>query len=102
MRLPNGYEMESTFWYDFSIADIFGERAIRETYERAFNEWKDDIKYMTELTIALNYKIWEWYEKDEDIAKVYNELWEQIEEYILGDDTKFSEDEITYFYRITD
>ena len=22
MRLPNGYEMESTFWQDFSIDDI--------------------------------------------------------------------------------
>lgn len=41
----NGYEMQTTFWQDFSIADKFGISAIEDTYERAFKEWKDNYIY---------------------------------------------------------
>ena len=68
MTLPNGYEMTTTFMMDFSIADKFGITAIKDTYKRAFEEWKDSYVYLTELVIVLNLKIWEWYEKNEDVA----------------------------------
>lgn len=34
MRLLD-YECQTTFWEDFSIAETFGEEAIRDTYKRA-------------------------------------------------------------------
>ena len=34
MRLLD-YECQTTFWEDFSIAEAFGEEAIRDTYKRA-------------------------------------------------------------------
>ena len=40
MTTPNGYELTTTFWQDFSIADCFGVQAIRDTFNRAFEEWK--------------------------------------------------------------
>ena len=55
----NDYQMMTTFWSDFSIADRFGARAIKDTYERAFNEWKDNYQYLTELVMVLNWKIWQ-------------------------------------------
>ena len=33
------------FMTDFRIADLFGENAIRDTYKRAFAEWKDNVEY---------------------------------------------------------
>ena len=30
----------TTFWQDFSIADAFGVAAIKDTFKRAFAEWK--------------------------------------------------------------
>ena len=36
----NGYETITSFWSDFTIADRFGVNAIKDTYKRAFNEWK--------------------------------------------------------------
>ena len=76
MTLPNGYEMTTTFWEDFSIADIFGIGAIKDTFNRAFNEWKTDYIYLTELVIVLNYKIWFWYERNGECEQstLYNEL----------------------------
>lgn len=40
MLEATGYEPISTFWTDFSIADTFGKEAVKDTYERAFAEWK--------------------------------------------------------------
>lgn len=54
----NGYELQTTFWNDFSIADRFGLSAVQDTFNRAFEEWKEDYKYLTELVLVLNHKIW--------------------------------------------
>ena len=45
--LENGYELQTTFWNDFSIADRFGLSAIQDTFSRAFEEWKENYKYLT-------------------------------------------------------
>ena len=58
----NGYELQTTFWEDFSIADRFGLSAIQDTFKRAFEEWKNNYKYLTELILVLNHKIWQYYE----------------------------------------
>lgn len=29
------YECQTTFWEDFSVAELFGEEAVRDTYKRA-------------------------------------------------------------------
>ena len=99
MVLENGYEMTTTFWSDFSIADHFGINAIKDTYNRAFNEWKDSYIYLTELVIVLNHKIWEWYKKDKRTAEAYNALWEQANEYACEN---LKGEELSFFYRITD
>lgn len=64
-----GYKQITTFFQDFSIADNFGEAAIKDTYDRAFKEWKDNYKYLTELVLVLNWKIWQWHGKNNDYAK---------------------------------
>ena len=58
----NGYELQTTFWEDFSIADRFGLAAVLDTFNRAFREWKGDYKFLTELTLVLNHKIWVKYQ----------------------------------------
>ena len=57
-ELPNGYQCFTTFWSDFYIAELFGKNAIQDTFDRAFEEWKHDYKYLTELVVVLNYKVW--------------------------------------------
>ena len=64
----NGYELQTTFWEDFSIADRFGLSAIQDTFKRAFEEWKNNYKYLTELILVLNHKIWQYYETKPEFA----------------------------------
>lgn len=99
IEATTGYKPITTFWDDFSIADRFGVNAVKDTYKRAFNEWKDDYKYLTELVMVLNHKIWQHYEKDEALAQVYNELWEKTDEYACEN---LKGEEAKYFYKITD
>ena len=94
-----GYEAKTTFWEDFSIADRFGIDAVRDTYKRAFKEWKDNYEYLTELVLVLNHKIWQYYEEYPALADVYNELWEQADNYACEN---LKGEELDYFYQTTD
>ena len=99
MQTPMGYEMQTTFWDDFTIADAFGIGAVKDTFKRAFRDWKTNYIYLTELVIVLNWKIWQHYEKRRALAEVYNDLWGQADEYAC---THLKGEELKFFYRVTD
>lgn len=94
-----GYKPKTTFYMDFSIADQFGAGAVKDTYNRAFESWKDDYIYLTELVLALNWKIWEHYEHNDELARLYNELWETCDRYACEN---LQGEELQYFYKTTD
>lgn len=99
METPMGYKMQTTFVQDFAIAERFGEAAVRSTYKQAFEEWKDNYVYLTELVIALNWGIWRNYETNPKLAEVYNELWEEADGYACDN---LKGDELSFFYEVTD
>ena len=94
------YEFKTTFWMDFTIADKFGIEAVKDTFKRAFSEWKADYIYLTELTLVINWKCWEHYEKNNiEISKLYSEYYYQLREYGL-DNLKGKE--LEYFIKTLD
>ena len=99
IREMSGYEPKTTFWQDFSIADAFGADAVKDTYKRAFDEWKDNAEYLTELSLVLNHKIWQHYEANEPLARIYNDLWRAVDDYAVENLTG---EELNYYYRTTD
>ena len=94
-----GYKPMTTFYMDFSIADKFGVEAIKGTFEMAFAEWKHDYKYITEVTMVLNWKIWRWYGKNEDYAKIYDQLWRELDQWCVDN---LKGEELEYYYKTTD
>ncbi len=52
-----GYTQRTTFWDDFTIAERWGVKAIEDTYKNAFNSWKNDVVFITELVLVLNWKM---------------------------------------------
>lgn len=95
----NGYEPKTTFWQDFSIADRFGPNAVKDTFNRAFEEWKSDHVYLTELVLVLNHKIWQHYGHNDDLARLYNDFWTEADRYACENLTG---EELSYFYNVTD
>ena len=95
-----GYETMTTFYGDFTIADAFGAEAIIDTYKRAFAEWKDNIEYLTELTMVLNHKIWEHHRRENTALMVtYDTLWKKADEWCVSN---LEDKDLEYYLRITD
>ena len=94
-----GYKPLTTFYLDFSIADHFGLTAIQDTFDMAFREYENNYKYITELVMVLNWKIWRWYKHDDDYAKLYNTLWEKLDEWCMDN---LKGEELDYYIQTTD
>lgn len=94
-----GYTPMTTFYEDLGIAEAFGTDAVKDTYQSIFKEWGGHYQYLTELVMALNWKIWEHYETNPKLAELYDQLWRQADEYAMS---HLKGDELTYFFRTTD
>lgn len=106
-----GYKPKTTFYMDFSIAEPFGLNAIKDTYRRAFSEWKTNTEYVTELVMVLNWKVWEFYGKIEEnidpsktetyhaFYELYLKLYETLNDWCFDN---LKGEDLEYFIRTTD
>ena len=95
-----GYEGKTAFWDDFTCAENYSESDVRNTYKRAFAECKTDYKYMTELVLVLNWKIWEHFNAGRtEISRVYDELWRKASGWCVKN---LRGDELSYYLRTVD
>ena len=94
-----GYKCFTTFAKDFSIAEPFGLNAVQDTFNRAFAEWKSNYKYLTELVLILNWKIWVWAQRNEELARLYDKLWRTADEWGCEN---LKDEELDYFYSTLD
>jgi len=97
---PMTAPINTTFRSDFRIAERFGTAAIEDTYRRSFNCFRDDVQYMSALSIVLNERLWATYEGGRrDMALVYNKLWERCCKHCT---THFKGARLRYYYAVTD
>ena len=96
-----GYKPKTTFWKDFSIAErMNGLNGVQETFNKAFKEWSDKYRYLTELVLVLNWKCWYWHDQgDDDLSTLYQNLFYQATEYALDN---LKDEELSYFWEPTD
>lgn len=83
-QVPVEDRESTTFCRDFAIAELYGPNAIRDTFNRAFAGWKNSYKYLTELTMTLNHRLFFWHAvagEDDERTKLYNELWQRADEW---------------------
>lgn len=78
-------QFNTSFMRDFTIAEQFGAAAVQDTYDRVFKQWSDDYRYLTDLVLVLNHKLWRHWELDPDspFTALYNHLWETANDYAL-------------------
>lgn len=93
------FKFETSFWEEFSIADNYGSDGIKEHYDQVFSEWKDNFKFLTELVLVLNWKIFQWYQIDDAIGLTYDELWKKTDAYALEN---LKGDELHYYLSVLD
>ena len=93
------YEPKTTFFSDLSIAECYGNKAIKDTYKKVIKEWGENIVYMTEFVLCLNHKIWQLFNIDRPTAELYNDLWHNACIYV---EKNFKGKDLNYYYRIVD
>ena len=97
--LSNGYELKTTFWEDFTIADSFGEDAIKDTFKRAFNEWKNNVEYVTELAMVMSWKSCSYFGKNDELMVLYSNLYHEVDEWCMDN---LKDDDLVYYIQTTD
>ena len=63
------------------------------------DEWGEDVEYMAELTLVLNWKIWDLYHTKEELARLYDEMWRKHDEYCRR---TFKGEDAQIYFKITD
>lgn len=100
IEAETGYKPITTFYMDFSIADMFGASAIKDTFKRGIETARFlGYKEFTEFVMALNWKIYEHYQHNNTFAELYDRLWRKADD--LARETLQGE-ELAYYYRTTD
>lgn len=99
-KMKGLWERETTFWQDFTIADKFGKKAVKDTYDRAFWEWKTNLVYITELVIVLNRKSWQHSDNwNIDMSETYVKLREKTHNWCLS---HLKKDDLKYYLNKVD
>jgi len=93
------FKFESTFWEEFSIAEDYGVDGVKEHYNLVFPQWKDNLKYLTELVLVLNIKLFLWFKVDDDLGRMYEKLWMETDQYALN---TLKGDELHYYLHTLD
>lgn len=94
------YEMQTTFWQDFTIAEAFGPAAVVDTFERAFKEWRGNTVYVTELALVMNWKCWKHYEDGNmEYSRMYSDYYYIVRDWCLDN---LEGEDFEYYYRTTD
>jgi len=94
------YQFKTTFWMDFTIAEHFGIGAVKDTFGRAFKEWRNDVVYVTELALVMNWKCWEHWEKGEhELGEYYSDRYYEVREWCLDN---LKGDDLRYYFETTD
>lgn len=97
--------VDTTFYWDFSVAIPFGIKAIKDTYKRALYAVKNvykDYKIFTELVMALNHLCWDMYDLGkEEVSKLFADLFYESEEEFYK---MFENDDeaCRFFFKVTD
>lgn len=99
ITLPNGYQMQTTFFMDFRIAEEGGIDAVRDTFNNAFRSWKHDHVYLTELAIVMSNNSIAHYDTNKELSMLYTELYHKVDEYCMNN---LKGEELSFYIRVTD
>ena len=58
-----GFKFETNVWELFTEAEAREDVDIEELYRKLFREWRNDVKLVAELSMCMNWKLWEHHEK---------------------------------------
>lgn len=90
----------TTFHLDFRIAEAFGIEAVKDTFNRAFQEWRTNYLYLTEFVIVLNHRCWMHYDiGNHELSKLYADYYHQVHDWACEN---LKGEEFEHYFSVTD
>lgn len=90
----------TTFHLDFRIAEAFGIEAVKDTFNRAFQEWRTNYLYLTEFVIVLNHRCWMHYDRgNHELSKLYADYYHQAHDWACEN---LKGEEFEHYFSVTD
>lgn len=90
----------TTFHLDFRIAEAFGIDAVKDTFNRAFQEWRTNYLYLTEFVIVLNQRCWMHYDKGNmELSKLYSDYYYKAHDWACNN---LKGKEFEHYFNVTD
>lgn len=96
-----GKQKKTTFFSDLGIAEWYGEGSVKETYENVVSSWLDNYEFFTEFVLALNWKSWYWYTRDDKLSQLYARLCNKATDAFYAH-YKENKKACDHFYEMTD
>lgn len=102
-----GYKPRTTYWQDFSIADVFvlngvEPDGVQDTHNRAWPALKEGflgIEGLTEYIMVLNWKIHQHYPHNMELSKLYDTLWRECDQWAMEN---LKDEKLSYYLHTTD
>ena len=88
-----GEERKTTFMSDLSIGEWCGMKGALDTIKNDVSEWRDDVEYMAEFILCVNWKAWEHAARENKNwvnfwSFVYGRVRDLMYDYYADDDEK--------------
>lgn len=79
LREVSGRERKTTFMSDLSLGEWYGLRGLFDTIKNAMTSWCNDVEYMAEFILCVNWKSWEHDARNNGgWTKLYVSLFEKV------------------------
>lgn len=99
ITLDNGYKMQTTFISDFKIASAFGASAVQDTFDNAYECYRDNLVYATELAISMSIWSCHFYDINQELSLLYSDLYHKIDNWCMS---HFKGKDLQFYINITD
>ena len=99
----SGRERQTTFMSDLSIGEwCESKKGVLDTCKNVMMSWKDDVEYMAEFVLCVNWKSWEHHARgNAEWTKFYSLLYEFVRD-LVYDYYEGDEEKTTYLYEYLD
>lgn len=103
ISIGSSYVPFTTYASDFILAEIEGSAGVIKTAKDAWNNWKTDYKWATEIIMAINFLAWYHYDVDVNLplSELYSELYYKYMDLYYEQFERNSE-ATEYFFEMTD
>ena len=93
------------YWADFSVAEKFGVKALKDTWAKVGDIKELDPAVLTELIVVLNHKLWQCHDlgqMETEKYKLYEKWYNKAMDHAVSTNNGWTDAQREHFFYVTD